>query len=157
MVGETTVVRARVASSDYWIVENPDNPGRECWLWGRHATLDGDPDHLPVATLPATPTPVPGSLAGWAFYDADKNGERGDPGDTALEGIRLTVRAGSCPGGSIAASTETDSQGRYSITGLIPTLYCLAHEAEQPLYPGTWTILLSPGQDRDDLNFRQLP
>jgi hypothetical protein len=157
MVGETTVVRARVEGLDYWIVENPDNPGRECWLWGRHATLDGDTDHLPVANVPVTPTLEPASMAGWAFFDADRNGERGDPGDSPLQGIRLTVRVGNCPGGTSVATIETNVQGRYIFSGLIPTLYCLAHESDQPLFPGTWTILLSPGQTRDDLNFRQLP
>lgn len=57
MVGESTIVRARVLDLEYWIVENPDNPGRECWLWGRHASLNGDDGHLPVATPPWTPTP----------------------------------------------------------------------------------------------------
>jgi hypothetical protein len=157
MVGETTIVRARASEIDYWIVENPDNPGRECWLWGRHATLDGDVDHLPLLTPPWTPTPQPGTIAGWAYLDANNNGVRGDPGDDPISGLQLTLRVGACPGGLSVAMVRTDANGRYQIGNLIPTLYCLSRESGDGIFPNTWSINLSPGQFRDEVNFRRVP
>ncbi len=157
MVGETTIVRARVLELDYWIVENPDNPGRECWLWGRHASLDGESEHLPEVTPPWTPTPEPGTIAGWTYIDVNKNGARDYPGDTPLSGVRIMVRVGACPGGTSVGMVETNAEGRYLISSLVPTLYCLSGEATVLLYPNTWTINLSPGQMRDEINFWQVP
>jgi hypothetical protein len=157
MVGETTIVHARVSEIDYWIVENLDNPGRVCWLWGRHATLDGDVDHLPLATPPWTPTPQPGTIAGWAYLDANNNGIREDPGDDPISGLQLTLRVGTCPGSLSVATVQTDANGRFQIDNLIPTLYCLSREFGDGIFPNTWSILLSPGQFRDEVNFRRVP
>jgi hypothetical protein len=157
MVGESTIVRARVPEIDYWLVENPDNPGRECWLWGKHATLDGTTNHLPLVTPPWTPTPEPGTIAGWVYIDSNNNRTRDDPGDTPLSGITINVRVGACPGGTSAAMVETDAEGRYLVSNLIPTLYCLSRPASEPLNPNTWTINLRPGQVRDEINFWQMP
>jgi hypothetical protein len=157
MVGESTIVRARVPGLNYWLVENPDNPGRECWLWGKHATLDGETDHLPVATPPWTSTPEPGSIAGWVYLDVNNNGTRDIPGDTPLGGINLMLRVGACPGGLSVAKVETDMQGRYQISNLIPTLYCLSRDEAEQLIPNTWSISLKPGQLRDEINFRRSP
>jgi hypothetical protein len=157
MVGESTIVRARVPELNYWLVENPDNPGRECWLWGKHATLDGETDHLPIAIPPWTSTPEPGSIAGWVYLDVDKNGIREVPGDSPIEGIRLILRVGTCPGGTSVAMVETNSQGRYQISNLIPTLYCLSRDESEQLIPNTWSINLRAGQSRDEINFRRLP
>lgn len=157
MVGESTIVRARLLEADYWIVENPDNPGRECWLWGRHATLDGDASQLPIATPPWTATPEPGTIAGWAFIDTNSNAVRDIPGDLPLDGLSLILRVGNCPGGTGAAMVDTDPEGRYVISDLIPTLYCLSHQGDSAIYPNTWTINLSPGQVREDINFWRAP
>jgi hypothetical protein len=157
MVGESSIVRARVLEMDYWIIENPDNPGRECWLWGRHAVLEGETNHLPVATPPWTATPEPGIIAGWVFVDANQNGAWDEGSDTPLEGITLYLRVGACPGSSGVAMVDTNGQGRYEITGLFPTLYCLARDESEQLYPNTWTINLRAGQTRDEINFWHTP
>ena len=157
MVGESTLVLARSSESNYWIVENPDNPGRNCWLWGKHASVDGDTDHLPQVTPPVTATPEPGTIAGWVYLDANNNNVRGDPGDGVIIGAILTLRVGACPGGLSAAIVETDDQGRYQISGLIPTRYCLSGDVSDLLIPNTWTIYLSSGQLRDEINFRRTP
>lgn len=157
MVGETTLVLARSTEANYWIVENPDNPGRDCWLWGKHASVDGDTEHLPQVSPPATATPEPGTIAGWVYIDANNNGMRGDPGDGPISGATLTLRVGACPGGSSAATVQTDDRGRYQISGLIPTRYCLSGDASDLLIPNTWTIYLSSGQLRDEINFRRIP
>jgi hypothetical protein len=150
MVGESTIVRARVLELNYWVVENPDNPGRECWLWGKHATLDGETDHLPVVTPPWTSTPEPGSIAGWVYLDVNNNGTRDVPGDTPLEGVKLMLHVGVCPGGLSVAMVETNSMGRYQISNLIPTLYCLSRDTSEQLIPNTWSA-------REEINFRRSP
>lgn len=157
MVGESTIVRARVPELDYWIVENPDNPGGECWLWGRHASLVGGTNNLPVATPPWTPTPEPGTIAGWVYLDEDYSWTRDASVDSPISGIELTLRVGNCPGGSTVAIVETDTRGRYQISNLVPTLYCLSRDESLPLNPNTWSLLIRPGQFRDEINFFRLP
>lgn len=157
MVGERAIVRARSSDGDYWIVENPDNPGRECWLWGRHATLVGATDQLPLITPPWTATPEPGTIAGWAYLDVDTSWTRDFSVDMPLSGVELTLRTGECPGGTAVALVKTDAQGRYQISNLMPALYCLSRDESQPLNPNTWSLLITPGQFRDEINFFQLP
>ena len=157
MVGETTLVHARSSESNYWIVENPDNPGRDCWLWGKHASVDGETDHLPLVIPPATSTPAPGTIAGWVFVDANNNGVMGDPGEGVIAGATLTLRVGACPGGLLVGTALTDGSGRYLISNLISTLYCLSRDQSQPLFPDTWSINLRPGEFRDEVNFRRVP
>jgi hypothetical protein len=58
-VGVKFVVIGRNTSTDYWIIRLQD--GRECWLWGRHAVVEGNVSTLPEYAIPALPV---GSVAG---------------------------------------------------------------------------------------------
>jgi len=57
MAGENLVGVARTTLPDYVVVEIPDKPGMECWLWTRYVDRLGNwaglPEHLP------RPTPTP--------------------------------------------------------------------------------------------------
>ena len=57
MAGENLVGVARTTLPDYVVVEIPDKPGEECWLWTRYVDRLGNwaglPEHLP------RPTPTP--------------------------------------------------------------------------------------------------
>lgn len=55
--GKTVNVIARNASSDYWVVENPEGSGT-CWVWGYYATVTGATANVPVWSPPSTPTPA---------------------------------------------------------------------------------------------------
>lgn len=55
--GKELKITGRSAASDYWYVADPDQPSRECWLWGRYAEVSGDLTAVPVFTPPPTPTP----------------------------------------------------------------------------------------------------
>ena len=57
-VGKSAEVVGRDAYNQYWIIQNPNNPGT-CWLWGQYATVTGDTSQLPVIAAPPTPTPLP--------------------------------------------------------------------------------------------------
>lgn len=46
----------RDKSSSYWIIKDPGNTGRECWLWGYYANTTGDTGNLPVYSPPDQPT-----------------------------------------------------------------------------------------------------
>jgi len=59
LVGERTEVVARSSIPNYVIVDNPDNPGTNCWLWMQYGQIEGSTDGLPVLDPPPTPTPQP--------------------------------------------------------------------------------------------------
>ena len=56
VVGEKAEIVGKRTSHDYWIIKNPDQNG-ECWLWGFHATVEGNTDNLPEYDIPAPPQP----------------------------------------------------------------------------------------------------
>lgn len=58
--GEESLVVARLADGNYYYIENPDQPGSYCWLWGGAATLSADATILPIITSLPTLTPTPG-------------------------------------------------------------------------------------------------
>jgi hypothetical protein len=58
--GEVINVVARSYDGLYWYIQNPDQPGSQCWIWGGVATLSTDDAILPVFTSLPTSTPTPG-------------------------------------------------------------------------------------------------
>ena len=58
LVGESAEVTGKNTSSGYWIVKNPDNPSKTCWLWGQYASVAGNTASLAEVSVPPTPTPV---------------------------------------------------------------------------------------------------
>jgi hypothetical protein len=159
MVGERTQVVARSDVPNYYIVNNPDRPGRTCWLWDRYATIYGDPLRLPMLAAPPTPTPAPASVAGWTFKDVNGNGKRdSDESDDGIGGVNMILRVGNCPGGIVGYSAESDSSGRYLFPRVLAATYCLTTDpSESALKPGQYSISLSSGETRDGLNFRRSP
>jgi hypothetical protein len=57
--GQTAEVVGSFNDGFYWIIRDPNNPSRTCWLWGYYATVTGDWRALPVYTPPPTPTSAP--------------------------------------------------------------------------------------------------
>jgi hypothetical protein len=159
LVGERTQVVARSNVPGYFIVNNPDRPGRTCWLWDRYATIFGDPTRLPMLEAPPTPTPAPASVAGWTFIDVNGNGRRdADESDDGLSGINLVLRVGSCPGGMVGYSAQSDSSGRFSFPNILAASYCLTTDPSgSSLKPGQYSLFLGSGESRDGLNFWRLP
>ncbi|BDI33777.1 hypothetical protein CCAX7_58280 [Capsulimonas corticalis] len=66
-------------------------------------------------------TPV-GSLSGVLFLDGDKDGKY-DAGEALLSGVTVTVKDSS---GNVVATTTTDSDGAYSVPGLIVGSYTVS-------------------------------
>lgn len=159
LVGERTQVVARTDVPGYFIVNNPDRPGRTCWLWDRYATIYGDPTRLPLVESPPTPTPAPASVAGWVFSDVNSNGRRDDnEKDDGIGGARLVLLVGSCPGGTVGYSAQSDNSGRYVFPVVLAANYCLTTDpSASSLNPGQYSLSLGSGESRDGLNFWRTP
>lgn len=56
-VGQQADVVGKNADTNYWIIDNPLGAGT-CWLWGEHATVNGDTAGLQEVAAPPTVTPL---------------------------------------------------------------------------------------------------
>jgi hypothetical protein len=56
--GQKVEVISRNPENDSYYVKNPYEPNATCWLYGKYATLTGNPGALPVSTMHPTPTPT---------------------------------------------------------------------------------------------------
>jgi hypothetical protein len=110
-------------SSNYPIkaLAEVDNTCR--WAYG--FTPDGsEPGVCPVPQTP-TPTPVPGRINGYVFFDHNGNG-RIDGSEQYMLGVEITLGAGGCPASGY--STETTDVSGFSFVGLPPGRYCVSVE-----------------------------
>ncbi len=57
-VGQVANVVGRSKDKLYWIIQDPNQRGQLCWLWGRFAAVTGHTDVLPVFTAPPPPPPT---------------------------------------------------------------------------------------------------
>jgi hypothetical protein len=160
MTYDEAVVLARSSLPGFWVIENPDNLGTECWVGEQYASIQGDTSGLPVRTPPPTSTPeepdtTPGSIAGFVYFDGNNNGHFGDPQDFPIPNAIISLLAGDCPGGQFIDSGHTDSSGGYIIPNLPPGLYCVA--SYNPTFlPAYYDIDLEPGQHVVGVNFRDI-
>ena len=159
LVGETTEILARGSVLNYWVVDNPDYPGHECWLWGKYATVSGDTSNLPIRSVGPTPIPSPGSIRGYVYIDGNNNGQRGDPVDGHISGANLLLKEGACPGNTtFATSSSSSADGSYSFYNVPAGKYCLWRDLNQQTFaPDFHSIDLAPGENRTEVNFRYLP
>jgi hypothetical protein len=159
LVGERTQVVARTNVPNYYIVDNPDRPGSTCWLWDRYATIYGDPFRLPMLEAPPTPTPSPATVGGWVFKDVNGNGKRdSDESDDGIGGVKLVLLVGTCPGGTVGYSAQTDNSGRYLFPSVLAANYCLTTDPpSNSLKPSRYSLSLGSGETRDGLNFWRSP
>jgi len=57
MVGEEAIVAGKDPSGSFWYIENPDQEGAFCWIWGKHAATSGNANLVPVFTPGPTSSP----------------------------------------------------------------------------------------------------
>jgi hypothetical protein len=57
LAGERAELVGKNQEETFWYISSTQNPGQDCWLWGRYATPVGNTEQLPVFTPPPTPTP----------------------------------------------------------------------------------------------------
>src|SRR5687768_1219720 len=68
-VGTKFTVVGKHAPTNYWVIRLAD--GRECWLWGQYATVEGDVNSLSEYTPPAVGR-IEGELRNSSTSDAGK-------------------------------------------------------------------------------------
>jgi hypothetical protein len=162
VVGETVeVIKQPPGNQPYLVVESKLG---ECWVWLEYATVFGDPSVLPIASIPATPTPIPpGSIQGVVWLDLCSSGAPGDPptgclegdpnvyygngllevGEPGLNGVVVDLGEGACPATGYATA-ETNAVGHYNFADVPAGDYCLsievfAHSNGDDLIPGWWS------------------
>jgi hypothetical protein len=98
--GDSAEILGKNAAGDYWYVRDSDQPGKDCWLWGRYVQVSGDTANLPVFTPPPTPTPGFDWSGDWyAWVD-------GDPAQMSLS-----------QSGSAVSGTLYDPDDSFSLVG----------------------------------------
>ena len=107
---------------------------------------------------PTTQAPqYPGDLGGYVFKDMNKNCTR-DAGDGGFGGLTVTLKQGSCPGGTVIATTTTGAWGRYSFTAIPPGRYCvIPANPGVALTPVNASVRVRSGMMVDNINFGYCP
>lgn len=160
LTGELAEVLARGSEPGFWVIENPDNPGTECWVGEQYAVIEGDTSRLPERTPPPPATPVDpdmalGSIAGFVYFDGNNNGHFGDPQDVPLVNALINLLNGDCPGHPPFLHAHVDNAGGYIFSDLPPGRYCV--NPDNPTYlPATYEIDID-GQHAVGINFRTIP
>ncbi len=114
--GSEAEVLGRNPGSDFYYVQNPDNPSEGCWIWNELATvISGEIAILPVFTPAALPMPtIPAPTAAPACERSGTVSIKNDTGGTVT--IHMTGTASFTF--SVAAGNQTLSvcPGSYSYT-----------------------------------------
>jgi hypothetical protein len=58
LVGKTSEVVNKYQNGLWWVIKDPNDPGKRCWVWGSTTSVTGNWQQLPEATQPPTPTIV---------------------------------------------------------------------------------------------------
>jgi hypothetical protein len=58
LVGKTSEVVNKYQNGQWWVIKDPNDPGKRCWVWGNTTSVTGNWQQLPEATVPPTPTIV---------------------------------------------------------------------------------------------------
>ena len=56
LVGKTSEVVNKYQNGLWWVIKDPNEPGKRCWVWGTTTNVTGNWQQLPEATQPPTPT-----------------------------------------------------------------------------------------------------
>lgn len=57
MIGDRVEVRGRNSAATWWLIQNPDNLTKLCWVWSETTVVSGNLSMIPVITPSPTPTP----------------------------------------------------------------------------------------------------
>jgi hypothetical protein len=58
LVGKTSEVVNKYQNGQWWVIKDPNDPGKRCWVWGQTTTVTGNWNQLLEATVPPTPSLV---------------------------------------------------------------------------------------------------
>jgi hypothetical protein len=90
---QESIILAEDPTGSFWFIQNPDNPGENCWVWGNYATPEGPTEQLPVYTPPPTPTPSASISASFVYVCAEWyfDFQVNNTGNVPFESYRLTL------------------------------------------------------------------
>jgi hypothetical protein len=58
MVGQKVAVKGRLAANNWWLIVDPDDSARTCWVWNDTTLVEGDVNSIPVLYVPMQGSPV---------------------------------------------------------------------------------------------------
>lgn len=56
--GDRVPVKGRISTSTWWLIQDPDDASKTCWVWSQTTSVEGDVNSIPVIALPPTPKPT---------------------------------------------------------------------------------------------------
>jgi hypothetical protein len=56
LIGKTSEVVKKYQNGLWWVIKDPNNPSKHCWVWGSTTSVTGNWQQLAEATIPPTPT-----------------------------------------------------------------------------------------------------
>ncbi|MDW8425436.1 MAG: Ig-like domain-containing protein [Meiothermus sp.] len=121
--------------------------------------LPGTPNGDTPSATPITLSPNPGSISGTLYLDQNNNGAFDPASDTRLPNVSVELVNS---GGSVVATTQSDSSGNYSFTGVAPGTYTVRVVTTDPdlggAIPsapasGTLGVTVNPGAASGNQNF----
>lgn len=57
MVGQTVRVLGRTPTNSWWLIEDPEEPTKSCWVWNDTTVVSGDPQLVQTIIFVSTPEP----------------------------------------------------------------------------------------------------
>jgi len=57
LVGDKVPVKGKSVSGTWWLIQDPKQASKTCWVWTDTTNVEGKTDSLPVIETPPTPTP----------------------------------------------------------------------------------------------------
>lgn len=57
LVGEKVPVKGKSVSGTWWLIQDPKQASKTCWVWTDTTNVEGKTDSLPIIETPPTPTP----------------------------------------------------------------------------------------------------
>lgn len=94
--GESSTVVGKNSQNNWWYIQNPRNPGQNCWVWNQTTSVTGEIAGLPIITPP--PSPV-GQNPSFAAFFTGVNSCGGpamifqvqNTGDATFKSMKLTI------------------------------------------------------------------
>jgi hypothetical protein len=56
LVGKTSEVVNKYQNGAWWVIKDPNDPNKRCWVWGQTTMVTGNWQQLAEATMPPTPS-----------------------------------------------------------------------------------------------------
>lgn len=158
LAGERAELVGKNQEETFWYISSTQNPGQDCWLWGRYATPVGNTEQLPVFTPPPTPTP---SLNFSIAYEGSDCGAGScwlwirvnNSGGIKLESVRVFAKNTSTNDKATNQSnTFKSSVGGGDVSKAAPGAVVYTHSGQLPNPSGDKVYLEVKACSQDNLN-----